>query len=441
MSDDQRNDGAASPETLVPLEGEAGIPSVSAPRRAGVALKAIMAIVVVAAGLGLALYASVHQFASRGKSEAAENRKGPKAAATVGANRSFDSSKPPELADAKSSKDYAVVVPAIDTTEDVEVDPIGLRGQDANGSKSAVKRSPLDAPVLLALTSATDARGNAGVSSSDPPTDSSASSGTSLQELSGARSSLNQYQQQLQGMLGNLQKLTATGAAAPQSLSGASPPPVAPLGGQLSTAGTARVVAGHLGDVSLTLPRGTTFTCALKTKTVSEQSGLASCQVLRNVYSADGRVLLVDRGSHMDGEYTSRVKSGQSTIFVVWSRLRIGGITVDLGSPATGPLGEAGVQGYVDNHWPERIGAALMLSLVEDAAKIAAAEAGSDSNSSTAIVLGDSADTTANLSEKVLDAQINIPPTIYKLHGEVAGVYVAKDVDFSSVYELRTVAR
>jgi type IV secretion system protein VirB10 len=329
-------------------------------------------------------------------------------------------------------------VPAIDTSEDVEADPIGLRGQD--NSRSASKRSPLDAPALLSLAAAPDGRASAapGVDAALP--DSQLSTAPS-QDLSGARSSLNQYKQQLEGMLGNLQKITATSAAGPQSLTGSAPPP-APLGGQLTAGGTARVAAGHLGDVSLTLPRGTTFTCALKTKIVSEQSGFVTCQVLRNVYSADGRVLLVDRGSHMDGEYTSRVKNGQSRIFVVWSRLRTpGGITVDLGSPATGPLGEAGVEGYVDNHWPERIGAALLLSLIEDAAKIAAAEAGSGSNSSTAIVLGDSADTTSNLSEKVLDAQINIPPTIYKLQGEVVGIYVAKDVDFSPVYELRTAAR
>jgi type IV secretion system protein VirB10 len=81
-----------------------------------------------------------------------------------------------------------------------------------------------------------------------------------------------------------------------------------------------------------------------------------------------------------------------------------------------------------------------LLSVLEDATKIAAAQAGSH-DASTAIVLQDSANTTSSLSEKVLDNTINIPPTIYKLHGEVVGIYVAKDVDFSTVYELRTVAR
>lgn len=427
-------------EGLAPLEGEAGIPSVNAPRRTAVAAKAVMAMVILIVGLGFAVFATFHHFVASGKSGEAEDRKGPKAAAAVRSGRNFGSAAGAELADGKAGSAPAVVVPAIEATSE-DADPIGVRDGEHASGRTARQRSPLDSPALLSLASAPDGRSSyANASDSSREADAGGAPGDAL---STARSSLNQYQQQLQGMLGNLQKLTSGGAAGgpalTPALSAAAAPPA--LGGQLNTGGTAKVSAGHLGDMSLTLPRGTTFTCAMKTKIVSEQSGFVSCQVLRNVYSADGRVLLVERGSHLDGEYTARIKNGQSRIFVVWSRLRTpSGITVDLGSPATGPLGEAGVDGYVDNHWNQRIGAALLLSLIEDAGKIAVAEAGRNGGN-TAIVLGDSSNKTADLSEKVLDTTINIPPTIYKLHGDVAGVYVAKDVDFSSVYELRTAAR
>jgi len=83
----------------------------------------------------------------------------------------------------------------------------------------------------------------------------------------------------------------------------ASAAPVAGLfGGELQKSATPRVAAGLLGDRSLILPKGTAFTCALKTKVISAASGFVSCQVQRNVFSDDGRVLLVERGSHMDGE-------------------------------------------------------------------------------------------------------------------------------------------
>ncbi len=40
----------------------------------------------------------------------------------------------------------------------------------------------------------------------------------------------------------------------------------------------------------------------------------------------------------------------------------------------------------------------------------------------------------------MLDSTINIPPLIYQNQGGIVGIYVARDVDFSSVYELRPTA-
>ena len=53
---------------------------------------------------------------------------------------------------------------------------------------------------------------------------------------------------------------------------------------------------------------------------------------------------------------------------IIWTRVRTPhGVIVDLDSPATGPLGESGIDGYVDNRWGERIGAALKRSAQIDA--------------------------------------------------------------------------
>ena len=197
-----------------------------------------------------------------------------------------------------------------------------------------------------------------------------------------------------------------------------------------------------LGDRSLILAKGTAFTCALTTKVVSAASGLVGCEVQRNVYSDDGRVLLIERGSHMDGEYRiAAVKPGTTRIPVLWTRIRTPhGVTVDIDSPGTGPLGESGVDGYVDNRWTERIGAALLLSLVDDSVQLALQHE-SSSGQGNAVVLPATTGNASKLADKVLDSTINIPPLIYQNQGGIVGIYVARDVDFSSVYELRPVAR
>ncbi|MGY4828630.1 type IV secretion system protein VirB10 [Sphaerotilaceae bacterium SBD11-9] len=264
------------------------------------------------------------------------------------------------------------------------------------------------------------------------------------------------YQRQLQGLLENLTKTAAlatgqsTGTTPSGALLGGPPivgtPPVGGpaaggglFGGQGST--TPKVAASTLGNRSLTLPKGTAFTCALKTKVVSATSGLVGCQVQRNVFSDDGRVLLIERGSHLDGEYRiASVRPGTVRIPVLWTRIRTPlGVTVDIDSPGTGQLGDSGIVGYVDNRWVERIGAAMLLSLIDDSVKLVIQNQASDQQADT-IVLPSTTSNTSKLAEKVLDSTINIPPLIYQNQGGVVGIYVARDVDFSSVYELKPTA-
>lgn len=209
------------------------------------------------------------------------------------------------------------------------------------------------------------------------------------------------------------------------------------LGGQLPSSTTPKATAALLGNRSLTLPKGTSFTCALKTRIVTASSGLVGCMVQRNVYGDDGRVLLIERGSHLDGEYrVTTVRPGTVRIPVLWTRVRTPlGVTVNIDSPATGQLGESGIEGHVDNRWTERLGAAMLLSLIDDAVQIIASEKADQSQGGT-VVLSSTTSSTSKLAEKVLDSTINIPPLIYRNQGGIVAIHVARDVDFSSVYEL-----
>ena len=258
-------------------------------------------------------------------------------------------------------------------------------------------------------------------------------------------------QSQLGSMLGQLQGLTdkaaggdkasaaalASAMVLPGSNVNASPQANPALFGSMERSATPTVTAGLLGNRSLTMPKGVLFTCSLKTRVISATSGFVACQVQRNVFSDDGKVVLAERGSHLDGEYrVVQVRPGVTRIPVLWTRLRTpNGVTVDLDSPGTGALGESGIGGYVDNRWPERIGAAMLVSLINDAVKIVATDS-NPATGSTTVLLPSTTAAGSKLAEKVLEATINIPPLLYQNQGSVVGVYVARDVDFSKVYAL-----
>jgi type IV secretion system protein VirB10 len=210
-------------------------------------------------------------------------------------------------------------------------------------------------------------------------------------------------------------------------------------GAQASTApltATVQASAASLGNRSLLLARGSFIPCVLETQLVSNLGGSATCIVPQHVYSDDGKVLLIEKGSSIVGIYQSNVRTGDSRIAILWQRIKTAnGIVVDVDSGAADQLGVAGAPGILDNHWPERIGAAFLLSLVEDGVAIEVAKH-SQGQGGTANGASTVASTTA-LSGKVLDATINIPPTLYKNRGDRLMVFVNRDLWFNRVYALR----
>jgi type IV secretion system protein VirB10 len=158
--------------------------------------------------------------------------------------------------------------------------------------------------------------------------------------------------------------------------------------------------------------------------------------VTSDVYSANGRVLLIERMSEVQGEYAAAGQPGQRRVYVLWSRIRKpGGITVELASPSTDQLGAAGIDGIVDNRWFERVGSAYMLSILKDF--LGAQAAGSAGSAAGATVYQNTLATSNGLAEKVLASSINIKPTIYANQGDRVSIYVARDLDFSNVYAVR----
>lgn len=203
-----------------------------------------------------------------------------------------------------------------------------------------------------------------------------------------------------------------------------------------------------LANADFTLTRGTYIRCSLETKIVSTLPGMTSCIVTEPIYSVNGRRLLIDKGSKVTGEY-KYADENYDRIGIVWTRvLTTTGLDVRIDSNGTDALGGAGVPGHYDGHWGERIGAALLVSLLADGIDAGAQRFANEHNirgSTTVTGAGgvgvvsidpwESA-TTATAKKAATDMlarSANRKATVTVLNGTVINIFTARDVDFSSV--------
>jgi type IV secretion system protein VirB10 len=196
------------------------------------------------------------------------------------------------------------------------------------------------------------------------------------------------------------------------------------------------VRAGLIGNRDMVIAMGTSIPCTLETALQSDQPGFTSCVIDRDVLSDNGHVVLLEKGTQVVGEYRGGLKQGQARLHVLWSRAKTPtGVVIELASAATDQLGRAGFGGYVDNHFMERFGSAILLSVVSDLTKIGGQAITAQS--------GYSANGTANTGKDAAAIAVEqtaaMAPTQHKHQGELVSIFVSRDLDFSPVYSLKMV--
>lgn len=211
-----------------------------------------------------------------------------------------------------------------------------------------------------------------------------------------------------------------------------------------SAAGDRSAKASKIDRIDAVVPEGTLIPGILETAIVSDLPGQIRAVTSQDVYSFDGRRVLIPTGTRLIGEYQSSITRGQKRIFVVWTRLiRDDGIAVRLNSIGTDSLGRSGLTGLVDNKWRERFGSAIMLSIVGAGASYAT---GYGSSGATNGVTSDGqrgeelarqtiAQTFSDMANTALQENLRIPPTISVSQGERIFIFVRQDLDFSEFYD------
>lgn len=195
------------------------------------------------------------------------------------------------------------------------------------------------------------------------------------------------------------------------------------------TSAIGRTTARMIGDRNYLVTAGTIIPCTLQTAMDSSVPGYATCIVPRDIYSDNGRVVLMEKGTRVFGEYQGGLNRGQYRLFAMWSRaVTPRGVSIDIASPASDSVGRAGVGGKVDRFFWERFGSALLFSVLEDGAYVASTAVGREGSNITRVP-SDSAST-------ILQDTQQIRPVLRVAQGTDLAITVAQDFDFSQVYGL-----
>ena len=189
--------------------------------------------------------------------------------------------------------------------------------------------------------------------------------------------------------------------------------------------------ATRIAHPATTLAQGTMIWATLESRIVSDLPGMVRAVTSENIYSEDGTLVMLPKGSRLIGQYTSAIAQGQQRVFVVWQRvIRPDHIDIQLNSPGTDGLGAAGVGAdVIDNHFMEQFGTAALLSIISAGAANVGVGSQDQFNSASAYREGLS-NSFSQTAQNVLKSKGTINPTIYINQGHAVSVFVARDLDF-----------
>ena len=158
---------------------------------------------------------------------------------------------------------------------------------------------------------------------------------------------------------------------------------------------------------------------------------MTTCVLAADVFGADGRIVLLERGTQLIGEMSGELRVGQARVAILWNEARTPtGVLVPLVSPGTDALGRSGVSGDIDTHTKDRFGAAVMLSLLDGTMQAVARR----QQGVGALIYA--APASRDIATEVLHNTLRIPPTLRVNPGTRIQVLVARDIDFQTVYRL-----
>ena len=202
------------------------------------------------------------------------------------------------------------------------------------------------------------------------------------------------------------------------------------------------VSAVSQSDMSYLIQKGTFINATLQTRISTDYQGEVVAMVNRPVYSANGKTVLINAGSKLIGQQKIAMKGGVGRVYTVWNQVMDHNVTANLDSLGTGPMGAVGFEASeIDNHYGEKFGAAVLLSLFSDTIDTASQYYANKSSSDNSVSVNNSTATSKSIAEQALSNSIGIKPTAWVNPGTTFNILVVRNINFKPVFALKNLPR
>lgn len=186
-------------------------------------------------------------------------------------------------------------------------------------------------------------------------------------------------------------------------------------------------------DQSTTLAKSTLIRCVLMQDVASTMESQTRCQVAKDVYSENGRRILIPAGSIASGASLGGFIKGQKKMFVVWDRLTTpGGVIVPLkGSQSVDKLGELGHKADVKSNFFVRFGNALLVSILSSAIETGFNDLNNHEHEEKVNINTSNIQSEFQMGLETLKNELDVQPNAHIKRGTMINIMVSEDIDFS----------
>lgn len=199
-------------------------------------------------------------------------------------------------------------------------------------------------------------------------------------------------------------------------------------------ANVGRAVIGKPFNMHLLLRRNTIFHCVVEEQINTAVPGPLSCTLADDVMSADGTVVLIEKGAIVNGEVMDTPVDGEDRVFIGFDEVVTqGGLPIYFNGSGGDELGTSGVPGVVNEHMWRKLKATLLLAAVQIGGNVAQNQ--TQKAGTMNLNVGGSYGTT--LAQSALERDLNIRSTLYDPQAKVITITVRQDIPFDKVYRLR----